>query len=65
MSGPARHSLANDTGSQLLTALLNGVHRQNTTFATADGAHDTLVNHDSMPTKAFVADLHTGFLIVH
>jgi hypothetical protein len=55
---------ANDTGSQLLTSLLKEL-QQNSTFATADGAHEMFGNHDSMPTKAFVADLHTGFLIFH
>ena len=55
---------AGDTGSQRLTSLLKEL-QQNSTFATADGAHAMFGNHDSMPTKAFVADLHTGFLIFH
>jgi len=57
----------NGVGNQWLTELLNEAQasRQNT-FATADGAHDALVNHDSsIQAKAFVVDLHTGFLIVH
>jgi len=62
MAEPEGLSL-NGVASQLLTKLLNDVaSSQNTAFTTADGAHDTLVNQDS-GTKAFVADLHTGFLI--
>ena len=67
ISEPEGFSL-NGVGSQLLTELLNDAQasRQNTAFKTADGAHDTIGNHDSgMPAKAFIADLHTDYLIIH
>ena len=67
-SGDAGISTLGDVASHLLSELLNNAQtsRQSTTFTTADGAHDTLVDHDrSMLAKGLIADLHTDYLIIH
>jgi len=60
-------SRSGDASSKLLTEFFDNAqaNRQDTMFTTADGAHETLVNHDSVLAKAILADLHTGFFIVH
>jgi hypothetical protein len=70
MIGSAAGTIANmgdaflpgSAASHLLAQLLKEA-QQNPTFATTDGAHDTFGNHDNVPAKVFVNDLHTAYLI--
>ncbi|MDO9057874.1 MAG: hypothetical protein Q7U92_02465, partial [Bradyrhizobium sp.] len=57
-----------DSIAHLLTELFDAAQasHQDTTFTAAHDTHEAFANYgSSMPAKALLADLHTGFLIVH